>query len=283
MRNIINIVLIIILTQGISTKSYATQVSHINTTNKEIEKEYSPIISNDTIVNTTPSDNENTITSDPSSYIIDGENKDFTFIWNKRKQKRLSSHWSGFGMGFMNYNDKKIPNGTLKMSTSHNFTLNIMSYGKQLGHSNWLLVTGLGFDWSRYHFDTNSALTKVDGITRFQQAPDGINYKSTKLLAYYITIPLMLEYQSGGFHIAAGAVAFIKYYSKSQVKYYDEYGKHKVNMGKDLNIRPIDLRLKAQVGLDNVSLFGYYAPISMFKTDKGPDLKTYSVGVMIHF
>lgn len=232
---------------------------------------------------TTQALNDSIGNSNTNIYAENGENIEFTFIWNKRDRKKLSSHWSGFGMSFMNYNDNKIPNGKIKRSSSHNFTLNLMSYGKQLGHSSFLVVTGLGFDWSRYHFDNNSALTKVDGITMFQPAPEGINYKSTKMLAYYITIPLMLEYQVKGIHASAGAVVFFKYYSKSQVKYYDEEGKHKMNMGRDLNIRPVDLRLKAQIGINNVSLFGYYAPISMFESGKGPQLKTSSIGVMLHF
>ena len=214
-----------------------------------------------------------------SSVLYNGSTYNFILSWNKRKS--LSSHWTGFGMGFMNYSDKDIPFGKLKMSSSHNFTVNLFDFHKQIGKTNWLFVSGIGTEWSRYHFDDNAALTQVNGVTSFVPAPEGVNYKSTKLLAYYITIPLLLEYQVSDFHISGGVVGFFKYYSKSQVKYYENDKKQVVNMGRDLNIRPIDMRLRLQVGIRDVSVYGYYAPFSMFEKDKGPDLNTYTIGVML--
>lgn len=220
-----------------------------------------------------------------SSIVYDGASYNFAFSWKKRK--KLSSHWSGFGMSFMNYDDSDIPNGELRLSTSHNFSFNIIEYYIPLGY-NWLLVTGLGSEWSRYHFKGNAALTSENGITLFKPAPDGVTYRSSKLLAYYITIPLLLEYQipvrKGSIHFSAGAVAFFKYYSKSQTKYFDNDGNKVVqNWGKDLNMRPIDIKLRGQIGFKDFALFGYYSPISMFKKDQGPDLQMYSLGAMLTF
>lgn len=212
-----------------------------------------------------------------SNILLGGSSYNFLFSW--KKKKHLSPHWTGFGMGFMNYDD--IPNGSLKMSKSHNFTVNLFDFHKQIGKSNWLVVSGIGAEWSRYHFDENAALTKVDGITTFQPAPEGIDYKSTKLLAYYITIPLLLEYQISNFHVSGGVVGFFKYYSKSQVKYYVDNEKVVKNMGRDLNTRPVDMKLRLQVGINDISVYAYYSPFSMFGKDKGPDLKTYTIGVML--
>lgn len=232
------------------------------------------------LVTTTRTETEKiipTVVEPESSVMYDGSSYNFIFSW--KKKKHLSPHWTGIGMGFMNYDD--IPNGKLKMSTSHNFTVNIIDFHKQIKNSNWLLVSGIGSEWSRYHFDDNSALTKRDGITVFEPAPEGVNYKATQLIAYYVTIPLLLEYQTSDFHISGGVVGFLKYYSKSQVKFKDDEGTHKVSMGQDLNIRPIDMRFRLQMGINNVGVYGYYAPFSMFGKDKGPDLKTYTIGVMI--
>ncbi|MDR1714598.1 MAG: hypothetical protein LBS20_02015 [Prevotella sp.] len=232
------------------------------------------------LVTTTRTETEKiipTVVEPESSVMYDGSSYNFIFSW--KKKKHLSPHWTGIGMGFMNYDD--IPNGRLKMSTSHNFTVNLVDFHKQIKNSNWLLVSGIGSEWSRYHFDDNSALTKRNGITVFEPAPEGVNYKATQLIAYYVTIPLLLEYQTSDFHISGGVVGFLKYYSKSQVKFKDDEGTHKVSMGQDLNIRPVDMRFRLQVGINNVGVYGYYAPFSMFSKDKGPDLKTYTIGVMI--
>lgn len=240
------------------------------------------IVSGDTIITTVETRTKVEEKEEPqsSSVMFDGSSYNVIFSWNKKHENRLSPHWTGVGMGFMNYNSDNIPYGSLKMSTSHNFTINLIDFHKQLGN-HWLLVSGLGTEWSRYHFDENAALTKRDGKTIFETAPEGIDYKSTKLLAYYITVPLLLEYQTRSFHISGGAVAFFKYYSKSQVKYYIDGEKHVQNKGRDLNIRPVDLRLRLQVGFDNVALYGYYAPISMFSKNKGPEVNTYTIGLML--
>lgn len=214
-----------------------------------------------------------------SKVISDGVSYGVIFSW-KKKKKTFDPHWTGLGMGFMNYDD--VPYGDLKTSRSHNFTFNLFEVHKQIVNTNFILVSGVGTEWSRYHFDENVALTKKEGITSFQPAPDGIEYKSTKLLVYNITIPLLLEYQVSDFHISGGAVFFLKHYSKSQVKYYDEYD-HKIiqNMGRDLNIRPYDLKMRLQIGFHDIGIYAYYSPFSMFNKNKGPDVNTYTIGVMI--
>lgn len=212
-----------------------------------------------------------------SSVTYNGASYNLIFSW--KKKKRLDPHWTGVGMGFMNYDD--VPHGDLKVSRSHNFTLNFIEFQKHIKNSNWLFISGIGTEWSRYHFDENVALTKRNGKTLFEPAPKGIDYKSTKLLAYYFTIPLLLEYQVSNFHISGGAVGFFKFYSKSQVKYYVDGKKHVQNMGRDLNMRPVDMKLRLQVGINDMAVYGYYSPFSMFDKNKGPDLKTYTIGVMI--
>lgn len=216
-----------------------------------------------------------------SNVMFDGSSYNVIFSWKKKNKRRLDPHWTGIGMGFMNYDSDDIPHGSLKMSTSHNFTVNIIDYHKQISN-NWLVVSGIGTEWSRYHFDENAALTKKDGITVFERAPHGVDYKSTKLLSYYITLPLLLEYQTSSFHISGGPVAMFKYYSKSQIKYYDENNRKIVeDKGRDLNMRAFDLRLRLQIGFNDVAIYGYYAPFSMFEKNKGPELRTYTIGLMI--
>jgi len=242
------------------------------------------------VIRTTTTETETTlptIKEMPKSEVIsDGASYSFIFSWKKKKY--LNPHWTGFGMSFMNFAGKNIPNSNLIASKSYAFSLNLFEYSIPIKNSNWIFVTGGGFDWFRYHFDDNVALTKVDGVTQLEPAPDGINYKSSKLLSYYITIPLLLEYQlpvrNKNIYISGGAVGFIKYYSKSQVKYYDTEGHKRIDdKGRDLNLRPIDLKLRLQIGFGDFSAFAYYSPFSMFEKDKGPDLKTYNIGLMMGF
>ena len=248
---------------------------------------------NDTIVTTTVTEEiRRTAPQKEDSFIIDEDNNRMSFFWdigkkNKNKRKSLNAHWSGFGMGFINYNDKDIPHGGLKMSSSLTFSFNFLSVSKQLGQSNFLVYTGLGTEWAKYKFGDNAALTEVDGITCFVPAPEGVGYVSSKMTIYHISVPLMLEYQSQSVHFSAGALCLFKWHSKSQTRYYEDVEghqiRHKDTQGKDLNIRPVNLRLKAQIGVKSLALFATYDPISMFGNDKGPQLNSYAFGGMICF
>lgn len=217
-------------------------------------------------------------TTEKSKIEYDGSSYNFIFSW--KKKKHLHPHWTGFGISFLHYND--IPNGNIKMSKSLNYTINLFDFHKQIGNSNWIFVSGIGSEWSNFHFDDNAALVKKDGITIFEPAPNNITYKTNKLTAHYLTIPILLEYQVSNFHISGGAVGFLKFYSRSHVKYNNDDDKTiKETMGRDLNIRPIDLKLRLQVGIDDISIFGYYSPFSMFEKGKGPKLKSTAIGVIL--
>jgi hypothetical protein len=234
---------------------------------------------------TTSTDERNNEENQKSIVSVGGNVYDIFFTWNKRR--KTYPHWAGFGMGFVNYDDKDIPYGDAMNSKSLYYSLNLKTYHVQLGTPNLLLVSGIGTDWFRFRYDNvNSAITKVDGIAKFVPAPEGIDYKKSKLSANYLTIPLLIEYQyparRRSFHISFGVVGYLKYYSKSTVFYYIDGRKYKDSMGRDLNIRPVDMKLRAQVGLGGLSIVGRYSPFSMFDA-KGPDLKSYSLGLQWNF
>jgi hypothetical protein len=217
-----------------------------------------------------------------SSITFDGSPYNFIFSW---KKKATESHWTGLGFAFSDL--KGLEGADLKMSKSYSILLNIGDYIVPF-NQNWLFFTGVGMDFTRYHFKGNTGLQEVDNMTLFIPSEEGVNYKSSKLLAYYVTIPLMLEYQTklGNdkvFFVNGGIEGMIKYYSKSQVEEKKEGGTKKVELGRDLNILPINARLVLRAGFEDFSLFGYYQPYSMFKEGKGPDVNPYGIGVMLNF
>lgn len=220
----------------------------------------------------------------PASEIIaDGSNYSFIFQWKKKKY--MHPHWNGLGFSFLNYDEDKVPNGSLKRSQSYAISLNLIDYSHTFKGTNFMFVSGVGIDWHRYHFKSNAALTIVDDVTQFLPAPNDVPYKDSKLLAYYFTIPLLLEYQpSRKLHFAGGVVGYIKCYSKSQVKFIDNRGETiKQDMGRDLNIRPVDMKFRLQAGVSDITAFATYSPFSMFDKGDGPELKSYSIGLMYNF
>lgn len=161
-----------------------------------------------------------------------------------------------------------------------------MDYNVPL-HYHWLFVTGLGFDWSRYHFKGNIGLRDdSDGISRFLPDSEGRSYRDSKLLVYYATVPLLLEYQKKfgrhkTFFINGGIEGLINLYSKSQVEARTPEGIRKMPY-KDLNILPVNFQLVLRAGFDDFDIFGYYQPYSMFQTGKGPELRSFGIGIALN-
>ncbi|MDR2086286.1 MAG: PorT family protein [Dysgonamonadaceae bacterium] len=223
-----------------------------------------------------------------SSVFLDGSSYNVIFQWNKtNKPHRISSHWTGFGFAFSQLeNLEKInPEPSLNLSRSYSVVLNLMDYNIPLsGH--WVFASGLGFDWSRYHFRGNVGLQETGGISQFVKDPDW-EYESNKLLIYYATIPLLLEYQTvighnKHFFIYGGIEGLIKCYSKSQLDKQTTRGIEKVNHH-DLNLLPLNARITCRAGFDDYSIFGYYQPFSLFEKDKGPETYACGLGLMLNF
>jgi hypothetical protein len=51
----------------------------------------------------------------------------------------------------------------------------------------------------------------------------------------------------------------------------------------DLNLLPLIIRFTCRLGFDDFSIFGYYQPFSLFEKDKGPEIYTSGIGVMLNF
>lgn len=216
-----------------------------------------------------------------SNILFDGSSYNFIFSWKKKPTK---SHWTGLGFAFSNLNGLDKENVDLRLGRSYSIDLNLMNYNVPL-HYHWLFVSGLGFDWTRYHFKGNIGLqSDADGITRFFPDSEGRSYRDSKLLVYYATIPLVLEYQKKiskrrTFFINGGVEGLVNLYAKSQVEARTPNGITKIAY-KDLNILPVNFRFVLRTGCsDFFSIFGYYQPYSMFQKGKGPELSSFGIGI----
>jgi len=226
----------------------------------------------------------NTLVEEKSNILFDGSSYNFFFNWRK---KPTESHWSGIGFAFSNLNGLDQGNANLILNRSYSITLNAVDYNVPL-HYNWLFVTGWGLDWSRFHFRGDAGLQRgSDGITRFLPDSEGRSFRSNKLLVYYATIPLLLEYQKKigedkTFFVNGGIEGLVNLYSKSQVEIRtDQDGIKRVSY-RDLNILPVNFRLVLRTGFDDFSIFGYYQPCSMFQAGKGPDLRSIGIGIALN-
>jgi hypothetical protein len=215
-----------------------------------------------------------------NSILLNGSSYDFIFNW---KKKPTESHWTGVGFAFSNL--ENVQGADLNPNRSYSVLLNLTDYAVPLNY-HFLFVTGLGFDWSRYHFRGNTGLRYADGVADFFKDTER-EYKSSKLLVYYATIPLLLEYQtkigSGHYFFLSGGVeGLVKCYSKSQLDIrLPQGGIEKIHY-RNPNIPPLNARLVLRTGFEHFSFFGYYQLFSMFEKGKGPDVRAFGIGLMLH-
>ncbi|MDR1683505.1 MAG: PorT family protein [Candidatus Symbiothrix sp.] len=225
-------------------------------------------------------DNEVIIDESCSLVISNGVSYNFIFNWKKLPTE---SHWTGCGFAFSDL--RNLTDANLNLSRSYSVVLNLGDFILPFNR-HWLFAVGWGFDWSRYHFRGNIALQETGGITQFVPDPENRDYQDSKLLVYYATIPLLLEYQTkvknNTFFIYGGVEGLIKLYSKSRAEIKTLGGIQKTDY-RDLNLLPLNFRFTLRAGFDDFSIFGYYQPYSPFEKDKGPEVNPCGLGLMLNF
>jgi len=212
--------------------------------------------------------------------------------WHKRYS--MEPHWAGIGWGFTNIVDQEyklnnIEGISLKSESSNEFFFNLIEKILPLYRNNLGLTTGLGFDWHNYFLDMNTHLVEVDGITDVYYAPADIDYLSSRLRTFHLTVPLLLEWQPSfgknhKFFMSAGVIGGVNTFASYKVKYKDANGKTiSVVEGKGLNVAPLSLDFLGQIGYEKLNVYAKYSPFGIFQSDKGPDLRAVSLGLLLNF
>jgi hypothetical protein len=218
---------------------------------------------------------------DDSYMMLNGSLYDFVFSWKHKKPWARESHWAGFSFAFSDL--KGLPKDvTLSLERSYSISWNVDDWELPI-HRHWLLASGFGFDWSRYHFENRDYLCNVDGITDFYRHDSSL--KDSKLLVYYGKIPLLLEYQTRvhnrTFFVQGGVEGLVKLYSKSRIEVRNDRHIDKEDF-RNLKVYPVNARLFLHIGFNGLGLFGYYQPFSMFQSGHGPDLRTFGFGIALN-
>lgn len=211
---------------------------------------------------------------------------------HSHKKYSMEPHWAGIGWGFANFSDQNKINNvagiSIKSESSNEFFFNLIEKILPIYRNNLGLTTGVGFDWHNYFLDMNTRLLEVNGVTGVYDAPAGVNYKYSKLRTFHITVPLMLEWQptfgkNHDFFISAGAIGGVNTFTSYKVKYQDAAG-NTINEGeRGLNVAPLSLDFCAQIGYGSFNVYAKYSPFGIFQSEKGPDVRAVSLGLMLNF
>jgi hypothetical protein len=215
-----------------------------------------------------------------------------------KKPKKSRSHWAGVDLGFNGYfsdgTSTDIPDGynflELKSGQSLALGINIWKWDLSLYHRYVMLTTGIGLTFNNYRFrsdktllaDTNLVVAAYD----YKETGELIAYNKNKLAVSYITVPVLLQFNTHSrlkksFHVAAGLTFSYKYGSHLKLVYDDNGDKQKTKRKDEFNIEPFRYDATVRIGFRNYTLFGSYAMSELFKNGRGPTLHPFTAGIQL--
>lgn len=213
-------------------------------------------------------------------------------IEKHNKAPKFNGHWAGFELsvnGLLNSaGAADYPAGEsyldLNYGRSTGVNINFYEQNINLAKQRLGLVTGLGVTWNNYRFANDNTILTHDGVLDgyFDTDPTR-NYEKSKLTVAYLRIPLMLEYQTNSkmktnsFHIAGGVVGDLRMWSHTKVKYNGSKSKDK----DDFYLNPFKVDAIAKIGWGYINLFGTYSFTSLFRSNKGPEVYPFEVGITL--
>ena len=204
----------------------------------------------------------------------------------KRHPYRFEPHIAGFYMGYSKlYNDFMSYNtpGSIDLNTLKSWEIGFTLFeaGATLSRNKeWGVSSGLGWGYTSFRLDNNTAFKEVDGVVNNYPAPNDIYYSQSRLRYFYFRVPVALEWQKringrGPVFLSAGLEAEIRHGIHSKVK----YNGHKETLDKGLYVRRVGLNLLVQGGYNNIGGYMRYATYGLFEKNKGPELYPFSFGL----
>lgn len=218
----------------------------------------------------------------------------------KRSSRRhtFNGHLAGAGLAMNSYlnsdGKEQLPPGYEFMELNQGKSLEVSIYPVQesiqlLG--GWFGLTGgLGVQYNNYRFnlDSYSDISEA-GRPWFPEVSETASITKSKITTLYLNMPLLAEIQIKNRHnrqplyISGGVVGGVKLQSHTKLVYHDDLGRHKRKRRDDMGIPSFRYGFMARAGYGDFSLYGTYYPVSLFKTNRGPELYPFSLGVMYLF
>jgi hypothetical protein len=220
---------------------------------------------------------------------------DLPFLRKKTKRSsHMYPHWDGIGLGFANiadasFNMTEVDGVSINVGSSYEWFINICGTTLPIYRNNLGITSGIGISWLNLKLDKDTRLENVKGVTGVYPAPDDIHYTLSRLRLVHINIPLLLEWQpvingKQKAYLSAGVVGGIKIFSSYVTKYKEEPRSRTItDKDRGLNTLPLSLDYMVQAGYEQWSVYAKYSPFGIFQTNKGPNIRAVSLGIIYLF
>jgi len=172
----------------------------------------------------------------------------------------------------------------LNSARSHSVGLTIMFKEARLAKERLYVRSGLGINWTKYHFKNNINISTSNDSTAFTF--DSIrSFDKYKLRATYLQVPLLIGMRLGDLDnplgIQFGVVGSYKIGSIIKQKYTLGETTMKDKTKDDFNLNPFKFEALARVSMDDFGFFAKYSLTELFESGRAPELYPFSIGITI--
>lgn len=218
-----------------------------------------------------------------------------TVIINPKDKRDNEAHWAGLDFGFnvlMNSTSQNaFPSSPFlknDIARSQVWNLNIIEHKFKVVKEYVGITTGLGFSFMQVAFDNNYVLGSK-GDSTFANLDTITSYSKNKLRATYLTVPLLLEFNTSknnevGFYLAAGLVGGLRI--GSSYKLISKVNGDKVRSVQkgNYNLNPFKLDATARLGYGTFGAFISYSLLPLFESgSKVQDAYPLTAGLTLNF
>ncbi|GAO29321.1 WG repeat-containing protein [Geofilum rubicundum] len=216
----------------------------------------------------------------------------------KKRRHHFNGHLSGITLGINGYLDEEmqetVPADYGFMSTIHEKSIEFGIYPFQqdvrLIGSHVGLVTAIGLKYNNYRFDIGQ-MTDINEAARpwFPDLSDNARISKSKLTTVNLSIPLVFEVQipegngKSRFYLNGGIEGNLRLKSHTKLVFRDEGSRDKRKKKGDFGLNGLRYNFIARAGYDDFGIYATYSPVPLFKSEAGPELYPYSVGITFSF
>ncbi len=227
--------------------------------------------------------------------IIDSEGKNVRIGFKDTvyAEPQVKGHWAGFEMGVtMLMNDdfkNEAPEGygflDQKVEKSIALHFNLADYELNLYRKNIMLITGIGFSFNNYRFNSDAyLLPQQDSVVAYDDPANTL--KKNKLVASYLNIPLLLEFNTSQnpdktVHFAFGVIGGLRLGTHLKMIKKVDGDEAKSKVFDDFNLNQFRYDATVRLGYRNATLFASYSLAELFKDNRGPELHPLTLGIRL--
>lgn len=196
------------------------------------------------------------------------------------KGKDENSHWTmHFNVGV------DVPTGApdgMKFAPFRSWELGwtVGQYDYTPNHSKTTLSAGLGFNWRSYTLSGHDKMFgKVNDLVVMGTPLINTDDLSSNIHTVSLNMPLLVRQQFGkNFGISLGAQLNWNYYGRIHNSYSD--GDDDVSVyTRKIGQRPFTVDVMGIVHLGDLGIYCKYSPMSVLKSDRGPEFKSLAFGI----